>query len=58
MNKVVDEMKVDQDKKYERIENKFKEMVLHLSSFVKIADVSFPHVQKESHKAMILANHA
>ena len=51
-------MKVDQDKKYERIENKFKEMVLHLSSFVKIADVSFPHVQKVSHKAMILANHA
>ena len=39
VDKIVKEMKEDQDEKYEKIETKFKNMVESLSGFIKIADV-------------------
>ena len=51
VDKIVEEMKIDQDKKYAKIEAKFENMVKNLSGFIKIADVSFPRVERLAQKA-------
>ena len=48
-------MQIDQDLKYKSLEDLFTSNVNKLSLFVKIADESFPKVQKQSDYAVKLA---
>lgn len=41
-------MKYNQDKKYKAINNEFKTQVSRLAGFIKISEVSFPKVEKDS----------